>query len=437
MSFSTPFKTAAPLASTLTQTVPLLAQVLQNGQSLNEALAHTAASDLAQKAAVQDLAFHTLRHLALAQALLKSLVNRPLSPDVQHLLTIALALLAAEGNKESLKYPPHTLTNETVLASLNCENGPRVKGLVNGVLRTFLREKQPRLVAALRHPVARWNAPQWWIDGTKTAWPDHWQAILDANRLQPPLTLRANRRVNSRAEFMDRLIQEGHPCEALGPDEAVIVNKPRPITQLPGFTQGAFSVQDEGAQRAAKLLDVQPGMRVLDACAAPGGKTAHILELADCMLTAVDSDAARLKRVIENLQRLQLRAKTVHADAVHTRDWWDGELFDRILLDAPCTASGIVRRHPDIIWLRQAADTQRLAKIQQALLQALWPLLKPGGKLLYATCSIWPSEGSQQIDAFLQRNPNAVALNAAIQLLPLSSKLENHDGFFYASIVKS
>lgn len=437
MSSFTPPKSAAPLASTLTHTARILAQVLQEGQSLNEALARTTGLPLVQKAAVQDLAFHTLRHLALAQALLKALVNRPLTPDVQHLLTIALALLAAQGSSEGLKYPPHTLTDEAVRASLTCENGERVKGLVNGVLRTFLRERELRINAALSHPVARWNAPQWWIDNAKAAWPDQWQAILGAARMQPPLTLRTNVRVNSRAELIDRFVHEGHPCRPLGAHEAVVLEKPRPIAQLPGFAQGAFSVQDEGAQRAARLLGVAAGMHVLDACAAPGGKTAHILERTDCLVTAIDNDAQRLERVTENLERLQLSAKILHADAVRTRDWWDGQLFDRILLDAPCTASGIVRRHPDIVWLREASDTQRLVKVQRALLQALWPLLKPGGKLLYATCSVWPSEGLEQIEAFLQRNTDAVALSAAIELLPIASEQDNHDGFFYATITKS
>ncbi len=432
---------SAPLARSLFETAQVLARVLQDGQSLTESLLVSKHLPVAQKAAVQDLAFHTLRHLALAQALVKGLVNRPLTADVQHLLTVALALLAADGDSADAhagpKYPPHTLTDEAVSASAECTNGARVKGLVNGVLRTFLRERDVRITAALTNPVARWNAPLWWIEALQKAWPQQWEAILTAARKPPPLTLRANPRVNSRIALIERFAQAGHPARALGAHEALVLERPRPVTQLPGFAQGAFSVQDEGAQRAAHLLDVQAGMRVLDACAAPGGKTAHLLELLDCEVTAIDFDADRLQRVAENLKRLKLQATVLHADALRPADWWDGAPFDRILLDAPCTASGVVRRHPDIVWLRQDADTARLARTQAGLLKALWPLLKPGGKLAYVTCSVWPAEGSQQIEAFLQRNRDAIALTAPVQLLPVAAEQDNHDGFFYAVIGKS
>ena len=433
--------TSPSLARSLLTTAQILARVLQEGQSLTDALLVSKHLPINHRAAVQDLAFHTLRNLALGQALLKALVNRPLSPDVQHLLTVALALLAADadqgGGQRGLKYPPHTLTDEAVTAAAECTNGARVGGLVNGVLRTFLREREARITAAMTNPVVRWNAPLWWIEALQTAWPNDWQAILTAGRQAPPLTLRANLRCQSRAALQASLAKAGHSSRSLGDQQALLLDKPKPVSQLPGFSAGGFSVQDEGAQRAAHYLDVQPGMRVLDACAAPGGKTAHLLELVDCAVTAIDCDPARLDRVTDNLTRLQLSAKVLHADALRPADWWDGQLFDRILLDAPCTASGIVRRHPDIVWLRQADDAPRLARTQAGLLKALWPLLKPGGKLVYVTCSVWPAEGADQIAAFLQRNPNAKPLIAPLQLLPIANEQDNHDGFFYAVLSKS
>jgi len=325
---------------------------------------------------------------------------------------------------------------------------PGAKGLVNAILRRYLRER-PALRASVRvDEVARWSYPQWWIDRVRRDHPEHWQAILEAGNARPPLTLRVNGRVTERDALLAAFASAGVDAVPAG-EWGVIVNEPRPVTELPGFGDGAFSVQDLGAQYAAPLLDVRNGMRVLDACAAPGGKTSHLLERADVDLVALDIDPLRVARIRDNLARLRLadrHVRVMQGDAAAPRTWWDGRPFERILLDVPCTASGVVRRHPDAKWRQREGDIERFARTQTALLDAAWPLLSHGGKLLYSTCSVFNAENGEHIADFLSKHPDALRESLTLpegaprrggQLLPSSSgPRHNQDGFFYALLGK-
>jgi 16S rRNA (cytosine967-C5)-methyltransferase len=272
--------------------------------------------------------------------------------------------------------------------------------------------------------------PRWWLARLRRAYRDDWNSIVAAGNAQPPMTLRINARCTTVADYLSRLEAAGLSARPAGRC-GLVLQKPVPVDALPGFFDGLVSVQDAGAQRAAELLAPQPGARVLDACAAPGGKTAHLLETADLDLVALDIDAGRTRRIEENLQRLGLHAEVKVADCIDIQRWWDGRPFDAILADVPCSASGVVRRHPDIKRLRRESDIRRFAHTQAEILDVLWSVLKPGGTLLYATCSVFPEENSAQIDAFLVRQPGAVRLSEE-QLLPQ----EDHDGFYYALLRK-
>ena len=378
------------------------------------------------RAAVQDLAYGTLRHLGLLDAILAQLLRKPAKPALHALLLAALYQLRARPRTS------HTTVDQAVRAVSRLE--PAAKGLANAVLRTYLRETDSILARCNSDP-ANYSYPQWWIDHVRCAWPQNWESILNAGNLHPPMTLRVNRRHLSAEQYLAKLGEHGLAGEVIGP-QAILLERPVAIESLPGFSVGEVSVQDAGAQLAAPLLDVQAGMRVLDACAAPGGKTGHILELADCELTALDSDPARLPRISDNLARLGFSARVLCADCSSPAAWSDGGLFERILLDAPCTASGAVKRHPDIKWLRRESDVAALAATQGRMLDALWQQLAPGGKLLYATCSVFPQENVQAIESFLVRNDGARRLPLVElgegQLLPD----ERHDGFFYALLEK-
>jgi 16S rRNA (cytosine967-C5)-methyltransferase len=306
--------------------------------------------------------------------------------------------------------------------------------MINAVLRRFLRERDALLQEVLRNPVAHWNYPAWWIDSIKSAYPADWQTILAAGNALPPLTLRINSRKTNTEDYLRTLTDHAMAATQVGPF-AIRLAQAVPVNRIPEFEQGLVSVQDAAAQLAAPLLDVHAGMRVLDACAAPGGKTGHILEGADVELLALDNDSRRLPRITENLQRLQLKAELKVGDA-GADDWWDGQPFDRILADVPCTASGIVRRHPDIRWLRRKGDAAQLAKLSQQILDNLWRMLRPGGKLLFVTCSLWPLESEAQAAAFAIRN-QAVRLPAPGQLQPVSNAEHDHDGLFYALFQKT
>ena len=430
-----------PLAQLLNHTADAV-QAVRAGQSLNAALARCPAP---ARPGTQALSFHALRWLGSARALRALLAPKAPAPAVDALLLTALALLWPEAGAP---YSEHTLVDQAVAAAN--QRAKHSAGFVNAVLRRFLRERDGLTAAALRDPVARFNHPAWWIERLQRDWPDRWQAILDADNQHPPMTLRVNARRGDAAAYVARLAEHGLEAEIAGL-HAVRLARPSPVTQLPGFADGDVSVQDAAAQLAAPLL-LGPGLtgrRVLDACAAPGGKTAHLLELADLDVLALDSDPARLTRVHDTLTRLGLTARTFAADAGQPAAWWDGQPFDAILLDAPCSAAGIVRRHPDVRWLRRATDIAALAALQARLLDALWPLLKPGGRLLYCTCSVFKAEGQDQIDAFLQRESDAhVAATPASpgHLLPLPDNGAEHpahdfsaaaDGFFYALITKT
>ncbi len=419
-----------------------------SGRSLTDLLADVPAEF---RPGVQALSFHTLRWLGAAQSLRERLAPKRPPAAVEALLLTALALLWPAS---APPYPPHTLVDQAVAAARR--RHPAAAGFVNAVLRRFLREATPLTLAVGAEERARWNHPPWWIHRLREDWPLHADALLAAVQTRPPLVLRVNARRGSATDYLARLAAASKSARVARPgqglDQLVELDEPCPVQDLPGFAQGDVSVQDSSAQRAAALLlgptGLPPGARVLDACAAPGGKAAHLLELADVDLLALDRDPKRLVRVAETLQRLQLQAQILAADASAPAGWWDQRPFDAILLDAPCSASGIVRRHPDIRWLRKSGDIAALAREQAALLDALWPLLKPGGRLLYATCSVFKAEGVHQIDAFLQRLPAGaahLAPEAPGHLLPLAENeatplspqtLTPGDGFYYALLVK-
>lgn len=409
---------------------------VKTGTALPQALATVFARDnpLPQaRGAIQDIAYRTMRRLGQAEALLGLLASKPPSPPELHgLLCCALALMLQTG--DDAPYESFTVVDQAVTACAADPGMAHAKGMVNAVLRRFLRERDTLLQQIGKQPPGLWNYPTWWIDSVRNAYPSQWQAILLAGNSAPPLTLRVNRRKATVTEYLQTLEAHGMAATAIGPS-AVRLERPLPVQQIPGFTEGVVSVQDAAAQLAAPLLDLQDGMRVLDACAAPGGKTGHILEQAAVDVTALDSDAHRLNRISENLQRLQLDATLVRGDAAQ-RDWWDGRLFDRILADVPCTASGIVRRHPDIRWLRRKADTAQLAALSAQILDNLWQMLQPDGKLLFVTCSLWPQESEAQAAAFAVRN-DAIRLPAPGQLLPTAGQQQDHDGLFYALFQKS
>ncbi|MEP6876516.1 MAG: 16S rRNA (cytosine(967)-C(5))-methyltransferase RsmB [Burkholderiales bacterium] len=432
---------ALPLATLLNHTADAV-QAVRAGQSLNTVLARCPGP---ARPGTQSLSFQVLRWLGSAQVLRALLAPKPPAPAVDALLLTALALLWPDGGAP---YPAHTLVDQAVAAAN--QRARHSAGFINAVLRRFLREQDALVAKALNDSLARFNHPAWWIERLQRDWPGQSAAILDADNQHPPMTLRVNARRGDAPSYVARLATQGIAAHAIGP-QAVLLDRPRPVTQLPGFADGDVSVQDAAAQLAAPLLlgAGLPGPRVLDACAAPGGKTAHLLELADLDVLALDSDPARLHRVDDTLSRLGLRARTLAGDAADPAAWWDGEPFDAILLDAPCSAAGIVRRHPDVRWLRRSTDIATLATLQGRLLDALWPLLKPGGRLLFCTCSVFKAEGQDQIDAFLQRQPDAGPATSPPSpghLLPLPDNAVDPpvhafsaaaDGFFHALLAKT
>lgn len=388
-----------------------------------------------QRGAVQDLSYGVLRHLGWLNAALDQLLQRPLKDvPVRSLLQVALYQLS-HGKTRAYTVVDHAVT---ACARLGF---PHAQGLVNAVLRNFLRRRADIDAAAAMTDEGRYSYPQWWITKLAAQFPDDYRVILEAGNVRPPLTLRVNSRRLARDAYIEMLADKTIAARPAG-RYGVIVDKPRPVAQLPGFAEGLVSVQDAGAQLAAELLDVRDGMRVLDACAAPGGKTTHLLELADIELTAADIDAERLQRVAENLSRLSLRAELLQADAEQAGPWRNAGVFDRILADVPCTASGVVRRHPDIKWLRKPSDIAALMQRQARILDTLWQLLGGGGKLLYATCSVFREENSRQIEQFVARHADARQQS----LPPLADGIRQiqgqllpdtvHDGFFYALLEK-
>ena len=327
----------------------------------------------------------------------------------------------------------HTIVNQAVEAA--AQRAPGLRGVVNGVLRNALRQHDALTAEMDRDLALRHAHPRWWVEQLKQQYPEQAADILEHSNQRAPMSLRANQRRGEASALRTRLAEAGIASRVLD-NGALLLDKPVQLASLPGFAEGALSVQDAGAQWAAPWLALHDGQRVLDACAAPGGKTCHVLERADVDLVALEHDAARAARIDDNLVRLGLHAKVVVGDAAHPQDWWDGKPFDRILADVPCSASGVVRRHPDIKWLRRPDDIARFAAQQRRILDALWSVLAPGGKLLYVTCSIFNQENGAQVGAFCSRHADAmrVAIDGKLeqQLLPTAE----HDGFFYALLQK-
>ena len=412
----------------------IIQQVLADGRNLNqvldESLRKKSVWTPAQRAALQDLSYGTLRFYGQLKTVLSLLLHKPmLDQRIYYMLLVALYQL------QYSKAAQHAVVDHAVRSAqmLNV----KVSGLVNAILRNFLRNQVALLEQAAQHAEGKYNHPQWWIDELAAQYGERSAVILEAGNRHPPMTLRVNRRRGSTADYQALLEQQNIPAQLIEPD-ALQLDKPVGVDKLPGFFAGLVSVQDAGAQYAARLLDVRDGMRVLDACAAPGGKTAHILESAQVEMVAGDKDGQRLQRVAENLRRLELSAQLLTGDAAEPEPWWDGKLFQRILADVPCSASGVVRRHPDIKWLRRSTDIAGFAAQQLGILHALWRLLAQDGKLLYATCSVFQQENGLVIAAFLAQQQDARRLPIELpessegQLLPD----DRHDGFFYALLQK-
>jgi len=399
------------------------------GRNLDAALAALRLPPAARPATME-LAFGALRRYGRGDFFLGKLIERPLAdPAIRGLLLAALHRLEARPQDA------HTTVDQAVTAAAVLAHG-KYRALVNGVLRNFLRRRDELLAAADGDEAACWQHPRWWLEKLRAAYPADWQAIAAAGNEHPPMTLRVNHRRTATADFLAELAQAGIAGRATG-EAAIRLDKPVPVERLPGFAEGRVSVQDRGAQQAAPLLDARPGMRVLDACAAPGGKTAHLLERADLDLTALDADAARAGRIDDNLRRLGLAATVRVADCRDLAAWWDGRPFDRILADVPCSASGVVRRHPDIKWLRRPADVAGFAATQAEILDALWQTLAPGGTMLYATCSLFAEENGAQVAAFVARHPDAQRLptHGEENDWQLTPDVEQ-DGFYYARLAK-
>lgn len=420
-----------------------LGVVLSGKASLNSSLPDVLSKvDARDRGLTQELAFGTARWQPRLAGLAERLLQKPFKAadrDVEALLLVGLYQLFYT------RIPPHAAIGETVGCAEKLKK-PWAKGLLNAVLRNAQRDGEVMFTELERDPVIRFAHPRWLQKSLKAHWPDYWEAICTANNAHPPMMLRVNRRQVARDTYLAELQTAGIEAFACSHSEdGIRLATACDVTQLPGFAEGRISVQDEAAQLAASLLDLAPGQRVLDACCAPGGKTCHILErepaLAD--VVALDLEPKRLQRVRENLDRLQLTATLVAADARATDQWWDGQPFQRILLDAPCSATGVIRRHPDIKLARQADDIAPLATLQGEMLDALWPTLAVGGVLLYATCSVLPTENRDVIEAFLARMPGARELDLPSgfgieqshgrQLFPQEN---GHDGFYYAKLIK-
>lgn len=397
----------------------------------------------AEQALARELVYGVLRWYSRLAAVRDGLLAKPLKArdaDIGLLITVGLYQCI------ELRTPPHAAVAATAEVARTLGKAWAV-GLVNAVLRRFLREQEALLAAADADPATRYAHPPWLLERYRAAWPQDWQQLLQANNGRPPMTLRVNRRRCTRAQYLGQLTAAGlaaqpHPWAA----DALVLETPVPVTRLPGFADGLVSVQDAAAQQAAVLLDPPAGSRVLDACAAPGGKTCHLLERYPEVgeVVALDIAPERLARIDDNLQRLGLQARVLAGDATEPGSWWDGVGFERILIDAPCSGSGVIRRNPDIKWLRRAEDLAALAAVQRRLLQALWPLLLPGGKLVYATCSILPEENERVLADFVATQPDAQAQplqqdwgrQQAYGRYILTGE-SGMDGFYYGCLQKS
>ena len=418
----------------------IIAQVMVDGRSLSRALEAIPPAAMDDRALIQEMCYGTLREYHRLTLMVAKLLKKPLKEkdgDVQALLLLGLYQLM------SMRVPDHAAVSETVAATAVLKK-TWARAMVNGVLRNFQRQADSLLALAQDSDEGHWSHPQWLIDALRQAWPTQWQALLEANNQRPPMTLRVNTSMSSAEDYLTELCKVGidAQCSPVTPS-AILLTQAQDVTLLPGFAEGRVSVQDEAAQQAAYLMLLETGQRVLDVCAAPGGKTGHMLELADVEMVAVDVEADRLQRVKENLQRLGKSAQCIAGDASQPDAWWDGKPFDRILLDAPCSATGVIRRHPDIKLLRQPTDINNLVVLQAQILDAIWPLLEPGGMLLYATCSVLPQENAEQVSAFLARQPEAqhkvldVAWGQAVKFgRQVLTGTAGMDGFYYACLEK-
>jgi 16S rRNA (cytosine967-C5)-methyltransferase len=442
-----------PLWRQLQSTANVLLAV-RSGESGTSALKQV---EVNLRPGVQALSFHVWRRLGTAEIIKSYLAKRAPPPQADALLCVALAILC--GESAGLHYEAFTLVDQAVEAAKRHPNTNASSSFINACLRRFLREKEALTQKALTHPVGQWNHPQWWIKRLKIDHPNAWQAILQSNNTHAPLSLRVNTKKSSVAGYLiayDAINSAANTVVKQVGEFGVSFSKAIPVHEILGFDDGTVSVQDAAAQLAAPLLlngmNLNSKSRILDACAAPGGKTAHLLEIVDCEVVALDIDVVRCDLIHQNLNRVGLSAKVMVADAAKPDTWFDPKkdaLFDAILLDAPCTASGIVRRHPDIRWLRRETDIAQLAEIQRRLLDTLWKLVKPGGRLLYCTCSVFKAEGHNQVALFTSNNGNAKLLSSPGHLIPKNSakngivadnersnELTNHDGFFYALFEK-
>jgi 16S rRNA (cytosine967-C5)-methyltransferase len=389
----------------------------------------------ADMSALRDVCYQTLRHYGTVTAQVGHLVAKPITRrDLDLLLKVAITQL------QFTQAAPHAIVHNAVELADELHLG-FARGMVNGVLRSFQRQHSDLTSAAFlanAGQVAQLNFPKWWVREIKAALPQHWHAALQSQNSHPPLTLRVNRRRCTREAAMTALVEGGFTVTPVETD-GLIITPPKPVHEIPGFAAGHVSVQDAGAQLAAEFLDCRSGQRVLDACAAPGGKTAHLLERFDIDLTALEKDCERIGRIGQTLARLGLAATVVRADAAQLASWWDGQPFDRILLDAPCSASGTARRNPDIRWGRRPEDTRTFVALQAQLLAALWQTLKPGGKLLYATCSVFCAENTQQAAQFARTTPDARPIPIDHPALYSGHVIPNatRDGFFYALFEKA
>ena len=425
-----------PLSEAITIAAQAISEVME-GRSLTEVLDQL---DAQERPIVQSLTFDALRKWVRSHELIKQLIPKAPPPEVDHLLSVAIALFL-QGSSDGKGYPAHTIVDQAVQACDEYEQTMYAKGMVNAVLRKVSLVVQP-LAGEKSYPPdpIPMFFPPWWRASLKKNYPAFWRSLLIQQAQRAPLILRVNARQYTREQYQALLEQQGissKPIEDLAGiklPSALLLSAPVPVSELPGFYSGAVSVQDAGAQLAAVLLNPQPGERVLDACAAPGGKSAHLLELADCQLLALELDGERIGRIGGNLDRLRLHTDLVNivrGDASKAA-WWDGKGFDKILLDSPCSASGIVARHPDIPFLRREADILALQKRQRAILRQTWEMLNPGGMLLYVTCSLFPEEGEVQATWFAGDQGNALRLDAPGQILPT----EVNDGFYYALFKK-
>lgn len=426
-----------PLSEAITIAAQALGEVT-SGRSLTEVLDELEAHE---RPIVQSLSFDALRKWVRSHELIKQFIPKAPPPEVDHLLSVAIALFLQEDG-DGNQYATHTIVDQAVKACGEYDKTIYAKGLVNAVLR--------KVSSTLRAPEGETRyppdpipmfTPPWWRANLKRNYPQSWQAILFTQAKRAPLILRVNQRHQTREQYQALLHEAGivstpiHEVAGIALSAALVLDHPLPVGELPGFYSGAVSVQDAGAQLAALLLNPKDGDQVLDTCAAPGGKTAHLLELANCKMTALELDGERMGKIGGNLDRLDLHSdqvKILRGDASKTA-WWDGVLFDKILLDAPCSASGIVSRHPDIPFLRREADIKSLQQRQRAILSQVWKMLKPGGLLLYVTCSIFPEEGEEQALWFAAEHSNAVRLDAPGQILPT----DVNDGFYYALFKKN